>query len=412
MKYGSTIDSPINSKHYNLNWDMIGNQDLEISLFVLTININYLDLPNSMQRKSKSDIKNQALHRSIKHGHTASVKSFLQAGIKCTDPDLFGKSCANGYFEIVKLLIDTGADPINPAALKQAHQNGHTDIVNLLVELGNEALAPIPKPIILDIPTPKSVSKPTDEIDDLIRDFRRNYELGNSLIYMQVLKTGGTDVNIFADKIKSITFDIDDFIGIFNESNVYQANNDPTGSIGYHLYIFRTLLREYLKYPYDHTPEELISIFMRRDIRRKILDKAVEKDHWYVAKYLLKFGANFITNSPAIANFLRINRNKFLLTYILDNSCFRIGDFCANIGRYYHYSGCAYLTSGSEAKMNYKSQLQKYLVYLRYKMIFIYKLSYPVDLIIDEHANAINDILSYVRKLYIQLHQTEYITQI
>ena len=168
--------------------------------------------------------------------------------------------------------------------------------------------------------------------------------------------------------------------------------------------IIKKLLSDYLKYKYEHTDEEFISIFLRKDIMRKLLDEAVKKCHWYVAKYLLRFGAGFIVFNPQIEkkhylypscdnpmnDFLTINRNEYLLTYILDNSVFSIGDIYDDCNRenerdrsYFDnrrsHGDVAYLSNGGEASMNRRSQIKKYLIYLRHKMIFIHKLSYPVD---------------------------------
>lgn len=369
-----------------------------------------------MRRLSKLDVKKQSLIRSIEYGHISSAKLLMDAGIICTSPDLFIRSCANNYLEMVKLLIAHGSDPINSEAIKQAHQNGHSDIVELLVEYGNLKPDPIiiPKPVEKVIPeqgstiiAPAVTPESLNEVDQLISDFREKNKLENHLLCIQNLRQECTDINVLVDKLSLINFEADNFSNIFIECNIYRASIDQIIDIHCHLNIFRTLINTYLHYNYDYTLDELVSMFMRTSVKNRILRKAVIQGNWYVAKYLLKIGSDFIVNDNQIKNFLSVRRDKFLLMYILDNCVFDIVDFSIGNGDYKYHSQFSY--GRPESKTIYISQLNKYIAYLRKKFIFICALSYPVDLAMDSHANAITDVLSYIRKLYIQLFQPAYI---
>ncbi len=258
------------------------------------------------------------------------------------------------------------------------------------------------------------VAEPISEVEIFVQSFKKNDTLDNMAIYIQVLKTGGFSIDLLEKQLAHITFDTDDFGGIWNECAYYRASAaHETDTVYYHLDIFTKLLSTYLKYAHNHTYEEICSIFMRKDIKNKILAEAARNNHWYVVKYLLKTGADFINDDDHLYDFLYVRRNQHLLTYILDNSLFNIEDYRSVCNAHHarwisihkRYAGCGYTMNDELYRANFTNQMKYYLIHLRYKMIFINKLTYPVDMAIDSHSNAIVDILSYIRKLYVLLHQ-------
>ena len=83
---------------------------------------------------------NQALINSSGTGQISMVKRLLALGVAPSD-DALGRAAYNGHTAVVRTLLQAGANPsaaneINETALMYASENGHTEVVRLMLAYG------------------------------------------------------------------------------------------------------------------------------------------------------------------------------------------------------------------------------------------------------------------------------------
>ena len=83
---------------------------------------------------------NQALINSSGTGQISMVKRLLALGVVPSD-DALGRAAYNGHTAVVRTLLQAGANPsaaneINETALMYASENGHTEVVKLMLAYG------------------------------------------------------------------------------------------------------------------------------------------------------------------------------------------------------------------------------------------------------------------------------------
>jgi len=88
---------------------------------------------------------NHTLINSSSTGQISMVKRLLALGVAPSD-DALGRAAYNGHTAVVRTLLQAGANPsaaneINETALMYASENGHTEVVKLMLAYGADPSA-------------------------------------------------------------------------------------------------------------------------------------------------------------------------------------------------------------------------------------------------------------------------------